>query len=36
LSVSEIRDQHFSPTVVPGFRGACHWTGHFGPDPLAL
>jgi hypothetical protein len=21
--------------VVPGFRGACHRAGHFGPDPLA-
>jgi hypothetical protein len=24
-----------SSHVVPGFRGACHRAGHFGPDPLA-
>ena len=34
MSVSEIRDRHSSLTIAPGFHGACHWAGHFGPDPL--
>ena len=34
MSVSEIRDWHSSLRTAPGFRGACHRAGHFGPDPL--
>jgi hypothetical protein len=35
MSVSDIRDRRFSFPILPGFRGACHRAGHFGPDPLA-
>jgi hypothetical protein len=35
VECSETRDRHCSFLVVPGFRGACHRAGHFGPDPLA-
>ena len=31
----ETRERHQGRTVHPGFRGACHRAGHFGPDPLA-
>jgi hypothetical protein len=34
MSVSEIRGGHSSFQLVPGFHGACHRAGHFGPDPL--
>jgi hypothetical protein len=34
MSVSEIRGRHSSLTIAPGFHGACHRAGHFGPDPL--
>src|SRR5262245_40529680 len=34
MSVSEIRDRHSSFKIAPGFHGACHRAGHFGPDPL--
>jgi hypothetical protein len=32
---SEIRERSSSLNAAPGFRGACHRAGHFGPDPLA-
>src|SRR5580704_15498340 len=32
---SEIRGRSCRVTADPGLRGACHWAGHFGPDPLA-
>jgi len=32
---SEIRERHGGLLIVPGFCGACHRAGHFGPDPLA-
>ena len=34
MSVSEIRGGHSSFQLVPGFHGACHRAGHFGPDPF--
>ena len=34
MSVSEVRGGHSSFQLVPGFHGACHRAGHFGPDPL--
>ena len=34
MSVSEIRGRHSSFQLVPGFHGACHRAGRFGPDPL--
>jgi hypothetical protein len=34
MSVSEIRGRHSSSQAAPGFHGACHRAGHFGPDPL--
>ena len=34
MSVSEIRGRPSSSQAAPGFHGACHRAGHFGPDPL--
>jgi hypothetical protein len=34
MSVSEVRGGHSSFQLVPGFHGACHRAGHFGPDPV--
>ena len=34
MSASEIRGRHSSAQPAPGFHGACHRAGHFGPDPL--
>jgi hypothetical protein len=31
MSVSEVRGGHSSFQLVPGFHGACHRAGHFGP-----
>jgi len=32
MSASEIRDRSSSLQAAPGFHGACHRAGHYGPD----
>jgi hypothetical protein len=34
MEQSAIRERSISFNVDPGFHGACHRAGHFGPDPL--